>query len=132
MPKEKFSSTYVGGNQAFSIYGNQIAGNSGLVAVDNTETDLLNSKTGKYYAKVKVLFSYGISTLDGDNYVYRIRFNGVVVWQHIVDHSLAQYSFLSMIPIILPPNTEVRCTAENTTDTTEHNQIVTLAGKVYL
>jgi len=131
MARETLSSTFTGGNKAFSIYQNKIAGNSGLVFVGNTETDLLNSKTGKYFAKVNVLFSYAVDGSEGDNYVYRIRFNGVVVWQHQVDHSLAHYAYPTRIPLILPPNTEMRCTAQNVTDTSGHNQVVTLAGTVY-
>ena len=104
---------------------------SGIVSVNGTETDLINSETGTYYCIMKVAFGSGVIVDDTDDFTYRIRFNGEIIWQHTQDHSDAQYTWPSTLHIIIPPYTRVRLTAENTTDNTSHNQIVTMTGRVY-
>jgi len=113
-----------------NVIGNHLYGYSGKVAVDNNEIDLINATSGSYYSRAQVLFSYAVDASTGDDCIYRIRMNGIIVWQHLADHALAQYSFLQDIPIVIPPYTELRLTAENI-QTTPRNQCVVLAGKIY-
>ena len=126
--------TYSGITSALTVIENHIYGYSGLVGVSgqNNETDLLNASTGNYYAKVKVLFSYATDEPQGDDFIYRIRLNEVITWQLLVPHSEAHYQQGNNVNIILPPFTKVQCTAENDDSSTERNQLVILAGKVYL
>ena len=125
------NATFLGGNKALSIYGNHISGLSGSVGVDNNETDLLNSTTGKYYSKVTILFEYAEDEPRSDDFIYRVRFNGIVVWLLLVPHSEAHYSQPTNLNIIIPPLTEIRCTAINDDNTNSRANLVVLAGRIY-
>jgi len=124
------SNSFTGAAEALEIMGNHIYGYSGLVAVANAETNLINTTSGSYYARAQVLFSYA-NDPTGDDCIYRIRMNETIIWQHVADHALAQYAFLQDIPIVIPPYTELRLTAENTSSTTPRNQCVVVAGKLF-
>jgi len=101
---------------------------SGLVAVTDSETNLVSGSTNSEYLQCKILFSYGADTVVSDDYIYRIRLNDIVIWQIRVPHVEAHYQQAVNINIIIPPFTDVRLTAENATDGSAHNQIVIMAG----
>ena len=112
------------------VIGKHIYATSGIVSVNGTETDLINSDTGNFYCTMKVTFGSGVIVDDSDDFTYRIRFNGEIIWQYTQDHSDAHYAWPSTLHIIIPPYTSVRFTAENTTDNTSHDQVVIAAGKI--
>jgi len=100
---------------------------SGIIAVNNTEKTLLNFSTNTEYINAIVQFNGG-ATGGGDNYVYRIKFNNVII-QEYVSNSNAD-DLYEELKIIIPPFTDVQCTAQNATDTSNNDQIVSLIGKV--
>ena len=125
------TNSFTGGSQSLELVGDHVYGYSGLVPVANAETDLINTTTGNYSARAQVLFSYAVDSSTGDDCIYRIRMNGTIIWQHLADHALAQYSFLQDIPIVVPAYTVLQLTAENSATSTAHNQCVVLAGKIF-
>jgi len=120
-----------GTSKSLVTIGNHIYATSGIVSVDGTETNLINSDTGNFYCTMKVTFGSGVIVDDSDDITYRIRFNGEIIWQNTQDHSDAHYAQPGSLHIIIPPFTTVRFTAENTTDNTSHDQIVIGSGRVY-
>ena len=111
--------------------GNWVYGYSGAVGADDSETDLINATSGSGIIVAQVMFRYVGITPEGDNYVYRIRLNGEMVLSYLVDQSLENYAARHLAPIIIPPFTGVRLTAENTTDGSTHDQAALLTGRVY-
>jgi hypothetical protein len=100
---------------------------SGVIPVDNTEKALLNFSTNSEYINAIVQFNGGASG-GGDNYNYRIKFNNVII-QEYVSNSNAD-DLYEELKIIIPPFTHVQCTAQNASDTSNNDQIVSLIGKV--
>ena len=104
---------------------------SGAVGCDNSETDLINATSGTGIILGQVMFRYVGTSPEGDNYVYRIRLNGELILSYLVDQTLENYAARHLAPIIIPPFSILRLTAQNTTDTSTHNQATTLTGRVY-
>jgi len=129
--KEPTSDLFAGTGLGIRYIGNHIYGYSGKVGCGNTETDLLNAGTGNYYSKVTVLFAYGTDTIIGDDYILRIRLNGAIIWQTTLNHVEAQYGHLNKIDVVIPPYTELRCTAVNATDVSVNDMIAVIAGRAY-
>ena len=111
--------------------GNWIYGYSGAVDADDSETDLINANSGSGIIVAEVMFRYAGTSPEGDNYVYRIRLNGEMVLSYLVDQTLENYAARHLAPIIIPPLTEVRLTAQNATDGSTHSQAALLTGRVY-
>jgi len=123
-----------GPNLIYTDNGQRCYAYSGKVTCTDTETDLINSITGPDPIKVRIAFSYAEST-QGDNIRYRIRLGDGsnpdnIIWEHTIDHSFAPYQYPATIHLILPPTTEIKLTAQNTTDTSNQLNLVVLAGKV--
>jgi len=123
--------SFTGAAQALEVQGNHIYGYSGLVNVDDNETDLLNALTGNYYCEVKILFEYAEDEPRSDDFIYRVRLNDAIIWLLLVPHSEAHYSMPTNVNIIIPPYTRVRCTAINDDSSTERSNLVVLAGRIY-
>jgi len=102
---------------------------SGAVGVAGDEKDLCNFDTNSEYLEAKILFRYAGTGSEGDNYSYRVRFNDILIIAYLTDHSLVQYQNNVLIPVIVPPFTNVRLTAENITDTSTHDQAVIFVGR---
>ena len=132
MAKVKLGSNalFLGPSKSLSIYGDRLSAMSGGVECNNNETDLIDTTTGEYVTIAEVLFSYAEST-QGDNMLYRIRFNDIVVWQHTRDHSTVNYAYPNPIIILIPPLTAVRLTAQNATDTSSQTNLVVMTGRIY-
>jgi len=111
--------------------GNWIYGYSGAVGADDSETDLINAISGSGIIVAEVMFRYAGINPEGDNYVYRVRLNGQMILSYLVDQTLENYAARHLAPVIIPPFTEIRLTAENTTDTSTHSQAALLTGRVY-
>ena len=120
-----------GTSRSLVTIGDHIYATSGIVSVDGTETDMINSETGNFYCTMKVTFGSGVIVDNSDDFTYRIRFNDIIIWQNTQDHSDAHYAQPGSLHIIIPPFTIVRFTAENTTDNSSHDQIVIGSGRIY-
>jgi len=112
------------GNFAYAASGVVIVGSAGVGA----ESDLLNFQTGNFLLEAGFQFHYGeISTED---YQYKIYFNGAVVCQYVVGDRVGEQPD-NVIPMIIPPYTEVRCTAANMTGNNDREQLVTITGNIH-
>tara|TARA_R110000824_G_scaffold198434_3_gene382450 strand:- start:679 stop:1107 length:429 start_codon:yes stop_codon:yes gene_type:complete len=125
------ANTFTGTAEALEIMGNHIYGYSGLVGVDNNETDLINTTTGSYYCKVTMMFSYATDEPQGDDMIFRVRLNEGIIWQLLVPHSEAHYSQPANQHIVIPPYTQLRCTGQNDDNSNVHNNLVIVAGRIY-
>ena len=100
---------------------------SGLMSIDDNETTMINCQTNSEYIKAKVQFNY--PTSDGDNFIYRVYFNDIVVQAYVIDHS-ALYGYQnSVIYLIIPPFTAVKLTADNQGSNTPRAQICSITGE---
>jgi|TARA_Y100000034_G_C6713745_1_gene315406 hypothetical protein len=100
---------------------------SGAIGVSNSETDLLNFHSKSAY--IVATFQFGPDEYDTDDYRFRVRFNGIIVLAYLVPRS--DYQINNPLNLIIPPNTEVRATAENL-DADDANRITTtITGRVY-
>jgi len=124
------SNSFTGVAQALEIMGDHIYGYSGPVESPvNTETDLINHKTGSFYCTLKVSFSNAEINVTANNIINRIRLNDALIWQQQIDHSLVQYETVEFLNIVVPPYTTLRITAEDKNGSTE--QLVIAAGRIY-
>ena len=100
---------------------------SGIIAVNDTEKALLDFSTNSEYINAIIQFNGG-ATGGGDNYNYRIRFNNIIIQEYVSNSNLDD--LYEELKIIIPPFTHVQCTAQNATDASNNDQIVSLIGKV--
>jgi len=115
--------------KSLNYIGQHVYGYSGEITVDNNETNLLDFTSGKEYLVCKVQFSAAHSS--GDDYVFRIRFNGIVVQRYITISAFSESDPNQPLYMIIPPLTSVQCSAQNVSDTSSNNQIVAITGKIY-
>ena len=104
---------------------------SGDIGVTNSEVVLLEATTTNHVIKGKIQFSYNANA--SDNYKYKIYFNGVVVFGYFVGHGSAEGSGYPDTPVyvIIPPNTDLKVTAENISSGSDLAQNAVLTGRVY-
>jgi len=134
MAKEKIGSnaSFVAPNKGLSIVGDHCYATSGVIALGSegvgTEVDLLNFTTGPGYLVIAVQFHYGeISTED---YQYKIYFNGSAVVQYVVGDRVGEQPD-NVVPLVIPPLTQVQFTAANMSSNNDRAQSCTLTGRVY-
>jgi hypothetical protein len=102
---------------------------SGNVGATNVETDLINTVTGSGYILCKIQFNH--EEAGTHDYKYRIRLNGIIVQAYVVTGAIGASEADNFIPMLIPPFTELRCTAENVTSSSSYRQVVSLTGRVY-
>jgi len=107
--------------------GNRVYAFSGSIAVDATEKDLLNFTTGKGAILCNIQFNY--IQVTSEDFLYKVYLNDILVQGYSVSHSNLEAQS-TVIPLIIPPFTTVKLTAQNTTDNNARNQLVTLTGKI--
>ena len=130
--KEPTSDLFAGPGTGLQTIGDHAYAYSGNIPTSNSETDLVNANSGNYYAAIKVLFTYAADDpTAGDDFLVRIRFNNIIVYQTIIQHVQTHNAPQTNINLILPPYTAIRCTAENVTASTTYNQAVVIAGRIY-
>jgi len=109
--------------------GNWSYGYSGSVSVNGTETDLLNMETGSGFIVAIVQFNY--IEASGDDFKYSIYLNDLVVQGYFVGGSGATTTADNFVKLLVPPFTNVRCTAQNIASGTGRAQAVSFVGRVY-
>ena len=123
--------SFTGAAQALEIIGDHAYGYSGVLDINGTETDMLSFTSGNFYFVGTVQFNY--IELNAYHFRYRFYLNDAIL-QGFVEPSGATGApnvSTTIIPIIIPPYTEVRCTAENLTDNTLQNQVCSMVGRIY-
>ena len=126
---KKQRATFLGPNQGLSMVGSHCYAYSGEISVANTETNLLNFHTGKDYIVCKIQFNAAHGS--GDDYVFRVYFNGNVVQRYLYAETVDRGVPDQPLYMVIPPLTDVQCSAQNTTDTSANGQIVAISGRVY-
>jgi len=106
---------------------------SGLVAVNNSETTLLEIKTTSEYISARTQFFYADNGTDP--YVYKIYLDNVIIIQYRTWGTTDTNGEYNNPPkdndLIIPPFTTVKFTAENLAADTNENQLALFTGKVF-
>jgi hypothetical protein len=118
-----------GTGTSLNYIGNHAYASSGVVSVNNVESALLRFSTGNEYIRAIIQFNGGASG-GGDNYVYRVKYDSQII-QEYVTNSNTDDSPNQKLNLIIPPYTNVECTAVNASDDSSNDQIVSLSGRVY-
>ena len=127
---KKQIATFLAPNKGLSIVGNHAYAYSGEVSVANTEINLLDFVSGKDYITAKV--QLGSNAGENEDYVFKIYFNGTVVFSTLFNNQGAQYvDVANSIPVIIPPLTNVQMSLDNIADTDTRVWTVHMVGRVY-
>jgi len=103
---------------------------SGAIGVPNSETTLIDTQSGSGVIDAIIQCAYG--TPSSDDMQYKIYFNGIIVMQVGVSGAVDQGNWQTMLyHFVIPPYTNIKITAQNTTSVTERIQTAILTGKVY-
>ena len=97
---------------------------------DGNDTEYLNFTTGSEYIVGTCQFHYGQSG-QGDNYGYRIKFNGTTITTYTSTGGEEESEPDKPIPLVIPPFTEVLMSCQNLTSSTGRRQSVIFVGRVY-
>ena len=120
------SNVVAGTGLELNYVGNHCFAYSGVVSVDDTQTDLLNFQTGNKTIRAIIIFN---SVTTDKLYLHKILFNEIIVQEYFAFDSGGRRGVI--FDMIIPPYTSVRCTSENDEDNASKDQIVSLAGKLY-
>jgi len=125
------SNVIAGAGLELNYVGDHVFAYSGVRATSNTDVNLLSFTSGSKIIKADVFFGY----LDNDNksFEYKILFNSVLVsgWVTGGAGNQANADISPIIPIVIPPYTEVLITAKNISSPDSVDQCATLTGRVY-
>ena len=135
MSKLKLGSNaiFTGPQQGLTVLENKmIYACSGFIGVTNTETTLLEFSTPKGVIEARIQFNYVHESGGGadEDFFYRVYFNNIEIQGYLVNSATTSID-KGPLDLIIPPLTLVKCTADNTTDSTSRNQCVTIAGKLH-
>jgi len=113
-----------------NVIGNHAYGYSGVLDIDNAETNMLLFRTGNFYFVGTIQFNY--AERNGEAFMYRFYLNGSIV-QAFADSggSNSEPQPTNFINIIIPPYTQVKATAQNIVDTASRDQVCSMAGRIY-
>jgi len=118
-----------GTGTSLNYIGNHCYGYSGVVGVNNTEKALLKFSTGNEYIRAIIQFNGGAAG-GGDNYVYRVKYDSQIVQEYVTNNNTDDAPN-QKLNLIIPPFTNVECTAVNASDDSSNDQIVSLSGRTY-
>ena len=123
-----FSNSFTGAAQALELVGDHCYAYSGeLTTTANTPLTFLEFTTGNYYSVVNVQFNY--SQDYNDDATYRILMNGTLIQQWMSTGSTNPHQPQNLVPIVIPPYTEIVVSAFNKDN--GRPQIVSLTGRIY-
>jgi len=132
MAKERIGSNaiFTGPQQGLTVIGDHCYAYSGTTTVTNTVNTVLEFNSGKEYLKVKIAFySNGISNDDYNQIIY---LNGnAVVSQTVPQTYQSTATGYQPIDLVITPNTHVKITLANVTDTSSNIWTTVLTGRVY-
>jgi len=102
---------------------------SGVVAVDNTLTNVLEFNTNSEYLIVGIQFFK--DSVTSENYEYKVIMNDVIIVHGEWTSPLEDNPNIPFpIELIIPPFTKCAVTLQNLSDTASRNWSTTLIGKV--
>ena len=115
----KHIGTFIGTGKEFVYVGDYVYAYSKSIGVAGDEVTLLETSTGSGIIKCEVVFQF--ATQGNQDFQYRIYLNGINMFNQFMDNSTGSGDMKSnqlfAIPLILPPRTTIKCTAENVTAT---------------
>ena len=106
---------------------------SGVRTVDNNETVLLEFTTGSGIISADFGFWYATAVDGGnigDDYLFRILFNNLLILTQNLNASKEIYH-PTYPKLVIPPQTLVTVSAQNSTDSTANDISATVTGRVY-
>ena len=127
--KKGSNATFTGTGKAFSFIDDRLFAYSGAVAIDNNETAVIESQTGKGYTVAQFTPVY-FDTSSSDDVVYKVYFNNLQVYGTVVNGATSETPFQTT-PLLIPPLTLVKVEAYNRTDTSTLNLGAIITGRVY-
>ena len=135
MAKIKLGSNaqFTGTSKALTVLGNgMVYAASGFIGVTNVEKTLLEFSTPKGVIEAFIQFNYVHEAGGGaaEDFFYRVYFNNIEIQGYLVNGATTSID-RNPLKLIIPPLTLVKCTADNTTDSTSRNQCVTLSGRLH-
>ena len=116
---------------SINFIGKHAYASSGIITVDNNETNLLKFAvaSGQY---IVATFYFNMIQAQGEQYLYKIYVNEQVInGYNAPGGSDTVTSADNPIQVLLAPNDEVRATAQNSQTTAARDQIVSMVGEVY-
>jgi len=127
---KKQIATFLAPNKGLSIVGDHAYGYSGVLDI-STEIDMLSFTTGNFVFVGTIQFN--AMEISGEDFLYQFYLNNIVV-QGFVDNDGA-YAVprppTTFINVIIPPNTQVRATAQNQSDSAQRRQVCNITGRIY-
>ena len=102
---------------------------SGTIVSDNNDTVMLKFSTGSLYIVAKIQFFQ--LTISNDNIEHAVEINGEKILRVLSSQTVSPSEPDSYIPILIPPNSDVRFLAKNAQGTGDLDSAVTLVGRVY-
>jgi hypothetical protein len=106
---------------------------SGAVALDGTtnENTYLEFTSGSGF----IVCNFQANNMDTgagtDDMFYQIYFNGTVIMAYLVGGSKGYSEPDNLVPLIIPPFTNVKCTVKDTTQASAIKNTLSITGRVY-
>jgi hypothetical protein len=110
--------------------GNWVYAYSGPVSCDNNETTLLDFRTQATIIQTRIVLNYSEVGAFAEDFLFKIQLNSEIVMQMIYDGAKLQEP-PQWVPLLIPPNTNLKITAVNVTDTDARLMAAMLTGRVY-
>ena len=113
--------------------GNYAYAYSGAVALDNTtnENTYLEFTTGSGIIVGNFQANNNDTGAGTDDMFYQIYFNDIVVMGYLAGGSKTYSDPDNLVPIIIPPLTNVKCTVQDTTQASTIKNTLSITGRVY-
>ena len=111
--------------------GNHVYLYSGEVNVDNNETTLFECDSGAgLYIMAKLQIYNG--TISNEDMLYKVKLNNEIILQYTFNQaSDKMYTSDEPILLVVPPQSKVTATVQNTSSSTPRVHTATLTGRVY-
>jgi len=123
--------SFTGAAKAIEVYGDFAVAYSGVVSADNTETTLIESTTGNFLFVGTWLPQYMVASQSGDDYRFVVYLNNSIVASVIMASAADRDAFYLQANLIIPAYTQVKITAQNTSDTSANDVGGILTGRIY-
>ena len=120
--------SFTGTALTLEVIGNHIYGYSGLVAVDNTEADLINYQTGNFY--IVGTFQPSINTDTSDNMFFKIYIGDQVISSTLIGSTTSNTPF-EETELIIPPYTNLKITCANDSTSSARDVTAVFTGRIY-
>jgi len=102
---------------------------SGAVSVNNNETTLIEATSANSYLTLLWDSAYSPDAYSTDRYTFKLYLDEQLI--HAEFHYDNNIETMGTTRILIPPYSRLKITAQNVTDTTANDCLVTLSGRVY-